>query len=184
MVMGYVFYRNTLFIQSALLLTIAFFAINSFQHIKNAQQQHLIVYSIKRDNAIHLVNGKQSVLILDSALRNDPSRFHFHLQQHIWWLGIEQLDTLSLPPNWQLVQFKTYKLLISGNMENTHEHQDAVDLFIIRNPVRYQILHRIKPKQVVLSGSLRLAQVKKLQRYYASRNIACHSVLLSGAFQW
>ncbi|TAE88075.1 MAG: ComEC family competence protein [Bacteroidetes bacterium] len=180
-VMGYVFYRNKLFIQSALSLTILFFGINSFQYIKNAKQQHIVIYSIKRDNAIHIIRGNKSVLLIDSNLRTDKQRFRFHLQQHIWSVGIKQIDTVSLTSNWQLVEFNNSKILISSNKGATN--QTNIDLLIVRDPIKFAILTQLNPKQVVLSGTLKKGYAKKLAAFCAQQHIPCHDVMSSGAFQ-
>lgn len=180
-VMAYIFYRYHFFVFSGLLLIAGFLSINCVHQLNNAQQQRIVIYSIKRDNAIHIIGGNKSVLLIDSNLRTDKQRFRFHLQQHIWSLGIKQIDTVSLKSNWQLVQFNNSKILISSKKGATN--QTNVDLFIVRDPIKFAVLTQLKPKQVVLCGTLKKGYSKKLAAFCAQQHIPCHDVMSSGAFQ-
>lgn len=180
-IMGYLFYRKTAFVFVALFLLGGFIGINSIHAIQTERQQTMFVYSIKRNNAIHLVNGQQSLLLIDDHLKADKQRFRFHLQQHIWSLGLKQIDTMATTPNWQWFKFKQYTTLVSG-MEGEPDIKEP-DILIVRYKVKEAVLAQLKPKQVVIAGTLKQQEIKKIKAFCSAQNIPCHDVLFSGAFQ-
>lgn len=163
----------------ALLYLVVLFGADAYtQH----HQKKLVVYSVNQSNAIQLVNGNTSKLLLEDNLRYDKQKFRFHLQQHIWQMGLQQIDTLVISNQWQLISFNGKQILISGD-EHYPELTQHIDVFIIRYKLKPEVLKQINAKQVLISGSVKKHHAEKIKAYCLQQNIPIHDVLYSGAFQ-
>ena len=173
-------YKNLLRVSLlALLYFVVLFGVDTYtQH----HQKKLVVYCVNQSNAIHLVNGNTSKLLLEDNLRYDKQKFRFHLQQHIWQMGLQQIDTLGISNQWQLISFNGKQILISGD-EHYPESTQHIDVFIIRYKLKTEVLKQINAKQVLISGSVKKHHAEKIKAHCLQQNIPVHDVLYSGAFQ-
>ena len=173
-------YKNLLRVSLlALLYFVVLFGVDTYtQH----HQKKLVVYSVNQSNAIQLVNGNTSKLLLEDNLRYDKQKFRFHLQQHIWQMGLQQIDTLRISNQWQLISFNGKQILISGD-EHYPESTQHIDVFIIRYKLKPEVLKQINAKQVLISGSVKKHHAEKIKAHCLQQNIPVHDVLYSGAFQ-
>ena len=177
----YLMYQHQKILQISLLALLAFVVLIGIDEIVQHHQKKLIVYSINQNNAIQVVEGYASKLILDKALQNDKQKFRFHLQQHIWQMGIQHLDTMNLDKNWQVIASSGKRILISG--DEYPQSTQNIDVLIIRNMLQLEVLKQIKAKQVLISGSVKKHHAQKMKDYYKQQNIPVHDMLYSGAFQ-
>jgi competence protein ComEC len=173
-------YKNLLRVSLlALLYFVVLFGVDTYtQH----HQKKLVVYSVNQSNAIQLVNGNTSKLLLEDNLRYDKQKFRFHLQQHIWQMGLQQIDTLRISNQWQLISFNGKQILISGD-EHCPESTQHIDVFIIRYKLKPEVLKQINAKQVLISGSVKKHHAEKIKAHCLQQNIPVHDMLYSGAFQ-
>jgi competence protein ComEC len=173
-------YKNLLRVSLlALLYFVVLFGVDTYtQH----HQKKLVVYSVNQSNAIQLINGNTSKLLLENKLRYDKQKFRFHLQQHIWQMGLQQIDTLGISNQWQLISFNGKQILISGD-EHYPESTQHIDVFIIRYKLKPEVLKQINAKQVLISGSVKKHHAEKIKAHCLQQNIPVHDVLYSGAFQ-
>ncbi len=163
----------------ALLYFVVLFGVDAYtQH----HQKKLVVYGINQSNAIQLVHGNTSKLLLDDNLRYDKQKFRFHLQQHIWQMGLQQIDTLVIKNQWQLIGFKGKHILISGD-EHYPESTQHIDVLIVRYKLKPELLKQINAKQVLISGSVKKHHAEKIKAHCIQQNIPVHDVMYSGAFQ-
>lgn len=173
-------YKNLLRVSLlALLYFVVLFGVDAYTQL---HQKKLIVYSVNQSNAIQLVHGNASKLLLEDNLRYDKQKFRFHLQQHIWQMGLQQIDTLSISKQWQLVNFNGKRILISGDEHPTESTQN-IDVFIVRNKLKPEVLQQINAKQVLISGSVKKHHAEKIKTHCLQQNIPVYDVLYSGAFQ-
>jgi hypothetical protein len=173
-------YKNLLRLSLlALLYFVVLFGVDTYtQH----HQKKLVVYSVNQSNAIQFVNGNTSKLLLEDNLRYDKQKFRFHLQQHIWQMGLQQIDTLIINNQWQLIGFKGKHILISGD-EHYPESTQHIDVLIVRYKLKPELLKQINAKQVLISGSVKKHHAEKIKAHCLQQNIPVHDVLYSGAFQ-
>jgi competence protein ComEC len=177
----YLMYQYKKLLQISLLALLCFVVLIGVDELVQHHQKKLIIYSINQSNAIQVVQGNASKLILDKALRNDKQKFRFHLQQHIWKMGLQHIDTVDLDKKWQMIASNEKLILISGDgyLQSTQN----IDVLIIRNVLHLETLKQIKAKQVLISSSVKKHQAQKMKDYYKQQNIPVHDMLYSGAFQ-
>jgi hypothetical protein len=174
-------YQYKKLLQISLLALLCFVVLIGVDELVQHHQKKLIIYSINQSNAIQVVQGNASKLILDKALRNDKQKFRFHLQQHIWQMGLKQIDTIYLDRKWQIIASNGKRILISGDVYPQTTHN--IEVLIIRNMLHLGSLKQIKAKHVLISGSVKKHHAQKMKDYYKQQNIPVHDVLYSGAFQ-
>jgi competence protein ComEC len=177
----YLMYQYKKLLQISLLALLCFLVLKGVDEFVHHHQKKLIIYSINQINAIQVVQGNTSKLILDNALRNDKQKFRFHLQQHIWQMGLQYTDTVDLNKNWQLITSSGKRILISG--DDFPQSSKNIDVLVIRNMLHHNALKQIEAKQVLISGSVKKYHAQKMKDYYKQQNIPVHDVLYSGAFQ-
>jgi hypothetical protein len=97
-------------------------------------------------------------------------------------LGLQQIDTLSISKQWQLINFNSKRVLISGDEQHPESTQN-IDVLIVRNKLKPEVLKQINAKQVLISGSVKKHYAEKIKTYCLQQNIPVHDVLNSGAFQ-
>jgi competence protein ComEC len=149
--------------------------------IKQQTQQKLVIYSISNNNAVHLINGKTSLLMIDSSLLYDKQKFKFHMQQHIWQCGIRQTDTVLNNNAWKLIQAGTKQVLLSGT--NMIHFKGPVHLLVVRHKLDMTLIGELNPAAVVITGTVKKKWAAAIERYCREKNIPVHHVLYSGAYQ-
>lgn len=177
----YFIYQYSWLFKASLIALLYFICINAYQNITQHQQKAAWVYSINNSNAIQLVTGTHAVLLLDSNTRYDKQKFKFHLQQHVWQIGIETIDTITPSHNWQEIKMANTTLLLAGKQPYT-PHFTNPDYLIIRHILPITLLAQIKPQQVIISGSLKPFYSKEIETFCHQKNIPVHHVTNSGAF--
>jgi competence protein ComEC len=177
----YFMYQYSWLFKASLMALLYFICINAYQNITQHQQKAAWVYSINNSNAIQLVNGTHAVLLLDSNVRYDKQKFKFHLQQHVWQIGVETIDTLTPTANWQQIKMANTTILLAGKQKYA-PHYTNPDYLIIRHPLPVTLLVQVNPKQVIISGSLKPFYSKEIETFCQQKNIPVHHVTNSGAF--
>jgi competence protein ComEC len=179
-VISYLLWRRTVHFKSALLVASVFCTLHGTQLVNNLSGKEMTVYSIRGSTAISIIQGEQALLLADSALFADTRKWQFHLQQHLWHHSVRIPQKSALTGAWQNITVAGKLILLSG--EGMAAIRDTVDLLIITRPLDIDKLN-IVPRQVVISGSVSASAAKRLTTLYTSRNIPCHPVGESGAFQ-
>lgn len=172
--------QKWLFMLSLFCLSL-FWLIDTRQEITNSTQQKIMVYAIKNNTAIQVVNGTNSTLLLSNNIKNDKQKFKFHLQQHIWHIGSQHIDTVETKAVWQIIELPQKRMLITG--KNNTKLPAMADVLVVRNNIDELMLAKISTKQMVLTGELQPHHAKRIKQWCLAKNIACHDVLFSGAFE-
>jgi hypothetical protein len=97
-------------------------------------------------------------------------------------MGLQQIDTLVINNQWQLIGFKGKHILISGD-EHYPESTQHIDVLIVRYKLKPELLKQINAKQVLISGSVKKHHAEKIKAHCIQQNIPVHDVMYSGAFQ-
>jgi competence protein ComEC len=164
----------------ALLLILCFFGIQNTNLLHHKYQHKLVVYCISKNNAIHIINGQNSVLYLDSNIRFDANKFKFHLQQHIWQSGITHIDTLPNQNDWNVLTLNNTKVLMSGSGRIAPIPHD---ILIIRNNPHWETLEKLQPKKIIIGSAVSSYVSNKILTHAKKSNIPCHQVVQSGAYE-
>lgn len=178
----YFMHRYTWLFGVALVALLYFVSINAYQHITLSGQNQLWVYSVNRLNAIQLIEGKKSMLLIDSAFKADKQKFRFHLQQHIWQNELIRVDTVLTTQQWTCLSVGKQHILLTGKEKPTWIKSE-IDVLIVRNPVREEWIKYLKPQMVVLTGTLSTGAARRLEAWLIKNQINRHNVTKSGAFK-
>ena len=73
-----------------LTLLICFLVFQLVENISFNKQHLLAVYSLKKHSAIGFIEQRNCYLLTDTAIRNDKGAIQFHLQQHLWKVGVKE----------------------------------------------------------------------------------------------
>ena len=104
------------------------------------------------------------------------------MQQHVWQLGVNNIDTITPSKNnWLKITANQKQILLSG-IDHLEQNQ-LVDIFVVRNDINPTTFQKINTKQVILSGGIKQHQAKKIKSYFNKLNIPVFDVQYSGAFQ-
>lgn len=177
----YFMYRYTTLLKLSLIAVFCFTGAFGLEYYVRSQRKQLVVYSISKSNVIHVIDGASSRLFIDEEIRYDRQKFRFHLQQHIWYLGLTRIDTLPNNKTWQQLDIQTKRIVLSG--ENNADVSPQPDILILRNQVMPEKLAEVNPKLLVISGAVKHWQSKKIVEFCTLHNIPVYDVLDSGAYQ-
>lgn len=147
---------------------------HAVEQIKISRQQFICLYNINKTFAMQIFQGNKSTLIADTSLLNDPDKFHFHIQQHIWACGIENIDTIAYTEPMQLQVQNKNIVIDAGIHENTINiltHKQAIDTTQLFPP----------NKLVLFSSKLNNRQMKKLLEVLNTKNLSVKNVCENGA---
>lgn len=166
--------------------------------LQQKQQQTLAIYNVRRATGIALVQGQQATMLADSALLHDEGNYTFNIQPHLWHLGVQQPQLVSLnetpargsamtalPDSNQLVVWQGLRLLILSHPFGLQpKSRLSLDYILLRNNVRLkpeELQSYISPK-VILDVSNSPWYRQQMHRQLDTLGIAYYDVADSGAF--
>lgn len=169
-----------------------------WEGIRQKEQQTLAVYSVRGATGIGLVQGQQAVLLADSALSQQHSNYTFNVQPHLWQLGVQQPELVSLennahtlatvqtlPDSNHLLVWQGQRWLILSHAPQLQpEAGFAVDYLLLRQNVRLkpQELQTYTFKKLILDGSSAPWYRQRLRQQLDTLGISYYDVADSGAF--
>jgi competence protein ComEC len=194
--------RSSTWLLISLVVTICLLTMMLNDYMNISKQKQFVVYHIKGATAVQLTEGRNSILIADSALLQNESRFIFNISRNINHLGVASLtkveteksseikttisDGIVLKNNFVLFGSKKYfiandSLAASGETERKIQ-LDAV--IVTKKSVRNisSLLSNFSFHRLIVSSSVPGWLAKKLQAQCAEKNIACYLVEEKGAF--
>lgn len=166
--------RRQYYFKYALFSFLLVFIFSSIENYNSSKQKFVTIYNIKNTFAMNIVDGNKSVLIADTSLLNNPDKFHFHLQQHIWAKRINKVDTIPFN-NHLKIDINETKLNIGETIEpncinilTAFSYIDTAHLKTIQSPI-------------ILSSKLLMKQSKRLENLLKQKNILVNNVSENGA---
>ena len=194
--------KRKLFLKMAFIFAIIFSSSVAVKCYYSVKQKNIIIYNIKKSSAIDFIDGREHVLISDSALIKSQKDIAMHMQNN--WCGMQlkepenicekKLSNLkftfnknSLFISGRFIQFydKRFALVDEKNYRNTTDDPVYVDYLIISGNIKAEIgelLDSFKPKMIIIDSSNSLRKSEKWIKECAELNIPCYSVVKSGAF--
>jgi competence protein ComEC len=199
---GYFFYRKkNIYLKLTFALAIILASVISINNFFSAKQKKLIVYNIRKSSAIDFIDGREHVLISDSALMQNPKDIAMYMQNN--WCGLHLKEPENIYQNKlsdQKFSFNKNSFFISGrfiqfcnkrfafadknNFRNTSDNPVPVDYLIISDNIKVEIgelLDCYKPKMVIIDSSNSLWKSEKWIKECAELKVPCYSVLKLGA---
>lgn len=159
---AYLLFRNIRYLKVTLILTCAFFMIQSYVSMQQKHQSRLVVYSIAKHTALQFFVGRESVLLADSTLLNDAQKFRFHIQQHNWKSGVETLQKHEINSGGISIDIGDFRCVILGSKPPTT--QIIADVVILASPIEPAYFDSIlQSKHILISPSVPTIKALKLQ---------------------
>lgn len=85
MLISFLFYsdwKKTWLLKFSMATFILIFCLFSIEKWNQNHHSELVVYHVKKEKAIDLINGRTHLFMADSSLRNDPNKMLFHILHH------------------------------------------------------------------------------------------------------
>ncbi len=153
---------------AALVTLVLFAGINLRRQIRLQRQKKLIVYCLRHNTAIRMVNGKQSLLLGDAVAIHQPAVLDYSLKNHRIALGLKRnLHPLTGSFQNDLFYYRAgfgetngYRFYITSPGKRYYpklHHKIEVELLLCRPPWKTtlkEIAHAITFHQVLLEASL------------------------------
>ncbi len=79
---AFLFIKVRSYLYVAISLTLVILFSTTIRHFNNQFQRKIVAYNINKSTAIDFIEGKKGVLITDSTLVNDGSKFGYHIQNN------------------------------------------------------------------------------------------------------
>ncbi|MEI6507469.1 MAG: ComEC/Rec2 family competence protein [Bacteroidota bacterium] len=177
--------QQSFYFKTALAFACVFFVLNDIKSVEDKSRIEIVVYHVGGFTAVNFINGKSCLLLADTAFVRDESKFHFHLQQHLWHCGIKQPEIKLLNNDWQKIIFGEKNIYVSGkDLPQFAIHEKQIDVLVIRDKMNLKnLLEMAKINQVVFSASLKPHVSEAMKKLLDEKNIPYTDVGVSGAFE-
>lgn len=180
---GWLIRKKFVRLKMALISLLIFFAMHSFNEIRDSRRRQFVVYNIKGHSASDIILGNSFYFWGDSLLAND-----LHLQDSLLsgYRKYLQVSTLAGSYNMegnQLVRVGNSQMVLAGNYSEPPYHADV----LIFNEKKFLPAGRLRDfhaENIVFDGSCKLWKIEKLKTAADSLHLHCHPVALKGAFSF
>jgi len=174
----------------AMALSVVFMGFRVFQQSGTFHQQKLIVYNINKATAVEVINGNQSLLIVDTSSTPGSTNYKFNIDAAHWYFGIANRTTNAPSP----IAYYKPPVLVAGAKIILLYNQSfkpkqttvngPVDYIIVSGTpyVNYQLIESLHPKMVVFDGSNKPAKVKYWAKKMDELHIPYHNTATQGAW--
>jgi len=194
--------RKSALLHVSLTMMILFLSIGLIRNYFLNRQQRIVVYAIRNDYVIDLIQGRNSLLLVDSARYSDPTFMDFHVSGHHVRRGISRKDIRVLNDPESRTNFrdtgfqavKAYPLLGFYNQRVLFVDRNTAvlpagetiftDLLVVLENHRKpdSLLKRINAGKVVLCGKVSARNAERWKQACKEFGISFHNVREQGAF--
>jgi competence protein ComEC len=108
-ILSYLMVKTKRYFNFALSLLVVFYLSVTYRHVSNHFHKKIVAYSINKATAIDFIDGLNGMLLTDSLVLNDNSKFSYHIQNHRIIAGIDKLQEGLFDINQNLRQKHLYK---------------------------------------------------------------------------
>lgn len=180
------FYKKKSGIWLGFSFLILFLAVRTISFYKASQQKKLIVYHVPKLDAIDIITGRSYYFLGDDTLQKDGFLRNFHVKPSRVLHRVSPSSEIILQQNANVFYGKKILLIqqpiyVKGSDTSM---LDADIVILSKNPKLYikDLLQRVKPKQIVISGSNPVWKANYWKRDCDSLKIPIHDVSTDGAF--
>lgn len=162
MVICFLFYtdwKKTWLLKFSMMAFIFLFTIFSLEKWNQNQHSELVVYHVKKEKAIDLINGRSHLFLADSSLKNDENKMLFHILHHWDESGIRETYYDQLPEGNQL-----NGMYAKGNYYGLNDLRmvlidSTTQIFIAKEKLKVDV--------VILSGNpkIHLDQIRQMYQF-------------------
>ena len=187
--------RYALIALSMVFLLFTSFTIKSYHEL---QQQKFIVYAIPKTSAYEFINGNQQLILADSSLIKDDSKFGFHIQNNHTLCGIHTKNihpmnentsnaSLMLIKHRQFIQFIKQRIAIVSEWEKEQEMAVKIklDYLILSKNTKASIKDVLKVfdvRLIIFDTSNTKWKAEQWKKECIALHQAYYNVIESGAF--
>lgn len=195
--------RRVFLLKTALFLLLLYLGVGLYNGLQHMSRQRLVVYALQNDMAIDFINGRNSIMLIDSARLADPSSLEFQVAGHHVRCGIKQQKLLAFNElvrnnkhdaakaalkihypfaffNGQVILFLDHNFSVLSAVEDRLK----VDLLILnhshRNPA--DIFDNLDASCVVIGNNIPPWIALNWAETCAELDVPCHVVRKDGAF--
>jgi hypothetical protein len=180
------------------LLVIALFLVvwNGFEKLRQSQQQLVVCYAVKGNNAIAIIKGTTAYIDFDSLLLKNESSMLFNIRHHWWNLDIKELkpiqefENLVAIDNGYVFEYKNKRFTVfNSNNQWSKQYQFKLNtdvLLLTKNAKVYldNALNVVEPKTIAADASNKRYKVKKWQQVAEEMDVEFIDVAKRGAVVW
>jgi len=194
--------RRALWLQASLAMMILFLGIGLVRNYYLARQQRIVIYAMRNDYVIDLIQGRNALLLVDSARYSDPAYMDFHVSGHHVRRGINRKNIMVLNDSESRTDFrntgfqavKAYPLLafhkisaffVDGNTTAfpIDEPIEADLLIVLENYRKPEtLLQSVTAGKVIICGKVAAWNAGQWEKACDERGIAYHNIREHGAF--
>ncbi|MEI6696077.1 MAG: ComEC/Rec2 family competence protein [Bacteroidota bacterium] len=187
--------RYALIALSMVFLLFTSFTLKSYHEL---QQQKFIVYAIPKTSAYEFINGKQQLILADSSLMKDDTKFGFHIQNNHTLCGIHTKNiaplnestsnsSLMLLKHRQFIQFFKQRIAIVSEWKKMQDMAVKIklDYLILSKNTKASIKDIVKvfdARMIIFDASNTQWKTEKWKKECIALHQAYYNVLESGAF--
>jgi competence protein ComEC len=195
--------RRVFLLKTSLFLLLLYLGVGLFNGLQHMSRQRLVVYALQNDMAIDFINGRNSIMLIDSARLADPSTLEFQVAGHHVRCGIKQQKLLAFNElvrnnkhdaakaalkihypfaffNGQVILFLDHNFSVLSAVEDKLK----VDLLILnhnhRNPA--DVFDNLDASCVVIGNNIPPWIALNWAETCAELDVPCHVVRKDGAF--
>ncbi len=163
----FIVYKRTVFLQLTMFTTTLLFLGFIMEKWYQKNQNLLVIYSIRNDWAIDLIQGNDHSLLANSALLGNESKMQFHLQNHWSGRGIHKHDTLLYSDS----------VIEKGNLFAYHHFYSFNDFRIFHWDTTTKIR---KSDQKVKVNAILISNNSKIDKTILDNNFELEQIIFDG----
>jgi competence protein ComEC len=175
--------RKIYFLYPALVTALLFTALRSHSFYSSSQKKNVLVYNIAKYTLIEKIEGRNSLIMADKEIFDDPAAYDQHIRPSHVLHRISCSVIKEIP--WEF-NFGTNRVVIierPGQEKNLSTEKTV--LLIVRGRSHIKIEEAIanyQPAYIVLDGSVPQKKVSRLKNILDSMRVNYHHVQEKGAF--
>lgn len=172
---------------TGLICLLAVMLLGSLRQYRVIQQHKLIVYHVRNQSAIHLLEGQRQCLLTFGREKN-PIWAEKFISTAEWYWGARRKETLQHTFLHYPILSSQKKLVVlidgSRNLADLPLPQKADLIILMRNPpfTLHWLSNRLQCSQFVADGSNRMWKIREWKKEAARLHLHCHSTPEQGAF--
>ncbi|RMG82279.1 MAG: ComEC family competence protein [Bacteroidetes bacterium] len=156
---SYIIFRKKMYLYASLTGFVIFYGINIFNDFSKLNQSKILVFNIKRNSVIELINGTQAVRLFLKEIKEKELEFQILPTEQALGISAKEFrfetdfETSFAKKSGNVIQFKN-KILYLYNDKNADYPSHFIDYLIVsKNTPLYNIIEKIHPHTRVIFDS-------------------------------
>ncbi len=192
-------HKKIVFLQCGLCLLLIVFVQQFYLSMDASRQKKVFIYSVADNFAIDFIDGRENVLLADSAIVKNPGTLSFHIHPNWCNLQVKKTTCIGIQQNTtyrnkhlfvkdNFIQFYDKSIASINNAVQTNFNSVPlnVDYLILSKTLHgsiSEVLKIYKAGVIIFDGSLKNNVLLKREKECAALKIKYYSIAKSGSFQ-